>query len=487
MTDLYEVIIGIEVHVELKTQSKLFCECATRFGMEPNSETCPVCLGMPGVLPVLNGEAIQMAVKAALALHCEVRPFSKFDRKQYFYPDLPKAYQISQYDQPLAEWGWVEIRTSGAPPKKIRVRRIHVEEDAGKLNHIGQRLGDAVGSLVDLNRAGVPLIEIVSEPDLRSAEQARLYLTELRATLSYLDVSDLRMQEGSMRCDANVSLKPAGYQGSLEDLPRVEIKNVNSIRNVQRGIDYEVARQAEMLQAGQRIVKETRGLDDATGRTYSQRSKEEANDYRYFPEPDLPPLVLDSAWIDDVSRHLPDLPPVIRQNLMARGLSEQDAEVLVQDREAYEYWTKTVQYHADEKLVTNWMLSDVARLINARHESYATSSVGPQGLAELLDLMAAGTLSGRMAKEVLEGMFETKKTARAVVKALGLSQITDTGALMEVIQTVLANHAAVVADYGSGKDKALAFLVGQVMKATRGQAKPDLVNSLLKEAIGREE
>lgn len=290
-----------------------------------------------------------------------------------------------------------------------------------------------------------------------------------------------------MRCDANVSLKPAGYQGSLEDLPRVEIKNVNSFRNVQRGIDYEVARQAEMLQAGQRIVKETRGLDDATGRTYSQRSKEEANDYRYFPEPDLPPLVLDSAWIDDVSRHLPDLPPVIRQNLMARGLSEQDAEVLVQDREAYEYWTKTVQYHADEKLVTNWMLSDVARLINARHESYATSSVGPQGLAELLDLMAAGTLSGRMAKEVLEGMFETKKTARAVVKALGLSQITDTGALMEVIQTVLANHAAVVADYRSGKDKALAFLVGQVMKATRGQAKPDLVNSLLKEAIGREE
>ncbi len=487
MMDRYEVIIGIEVHVELKTQSKLFCGCATRFGMEPNSETCPVCLGMPGVLPVLNGEAIEMAVKSALALHCQVRPFSKFDRKQYFYPDLPKAYQISQYDQPLAEWGWVEIRLSGGAPKKIRVRRIHVEEDAGKLNHMGQRLGDAVGSLVDLNRAGVPLIEIVSEPDLRSAEEARLYLTELRATLSYLDVSDLRMQEGSMRCDANVSLKPVGYQGSLEDLPRVEIKNVNSIRNVQRGIDYEVARQSEVLQAGQRIIKETRGLDDATGRTYSQRSKEEANDYRYFPEPDLPPLVLEPAWIDEVSHHLPDLPATIRQNLMARGLPEQDAEVLVQDREAYDYWSKAIHYHADEKLVANWMLSDVARLINARQESYARCSVGPQGLAELLDLMADGTLSGRMAKEVLEGMFETKETAREVVKARGLNQITDTGALMEVVKTVVADHAVVVADYRSGKDKALAFLVGQVMKATRGQAKPGLVNTLLKEAIGRED
>lgn len=479
----YEVIIGLEVHVELKTATKMFCGCSTEFGAEPNSQTCPVCLGMPGVLPVLNREAIRLAVRSALALNCQVRPFSKFDRKQYFYPDLPKAYQISQYDQPLAEYGWVPIRPAEGEERRIVIRRIHVEEDAGKLSHMGQRLGDATGSLVDLNRAGVPLIEIVSEPDLRSAEEARLYLTELRAQLSYLDVSDLRMEEGSMRCDANVSLRPLDYGGPLEDLPRVEIKNVNSIRNVQRGIEYEVERQAELRSRGERIVKETRGLDDATGRTYSQRSKEEANDYRYFPEPDLPPLVLNPEWIEDLRQGLPALPDAIRAELVGRGIPPKDAEVLVLDREAYEYWASAAEQFPDERMLTNWMLSDVARLINARGESFARSAVGPVALVELLKLIQSGTLSGRMAKEVLEAMFETGKSAAAVVKEKGLSQITDEGAIRQVVDAVLKANPQVVQDYLSGKDKALAFLVGQVMKQTRGQAKPDLVNQLLKDGI----
>lgn len=482
----YQVIIGLEVHVELKTATKLFCSCSAAFGGDANTHTCPVCLGMPGVLPVINQEAIGLAVRSALALNCTVRAVSKFDRKQYFYPDLPKAYQISQYDQPLGEYGWVTIRGADDAAKKIGVRRVHVEEDAGKLNHLGQRLGDATGSLVDLNRAGVPLIEIVSEPDLRSAEEARLYLTELRAVLSYLDVSDLRMEEGSMRCDANVSLRPEGFSGSLEDLPRAEIKNVNSIRNVQRGIEYEVIRQTEVLAAGGRIVKETRGFDDATGRTYSQRSKEEANDYRYFPEPDLPPLVLDPAWIADVKRGLPALPDAIRADLVGRGIPAKDAEVLVLDRDAYEYWKQAAALFQDERLVTNWMLADLSRLINARGESFANSRVRPEGLVELLGLIQSGTLSGRMAKEVLEAMFETGQSAAHVVKEKGLSQITDVSAIQSMVDQVLKGHPAVVQDYVSGKEKALAFLVGQVMKQTRGQAKPDLVNQLLRDSIQKD-
>ncbi|MCY0897658.1 MAG: Asp-tRNA(Asn)/Glu-tRNA(Gln) amidotransferase subunit GatB [Firmicutes bacterium] len=483
MSEAFDVIIGLEVHVELKTASKLFCCCSTAFGAPPNSQTCPVCLGLPGVLPVPNSEAIRLAVRSALALNCQVRPFSKFDRKQYFYPDLPKAYQISQYDQPLAEFGWVTIHPSGEEAKRVGIRRIHLEEDAGKLNHLGQRLGDAVGSLVDLNRAGVPLIEIVSEPDMRSAEEARLYLTELRAVLSYLDVSDLRMEEGSLRCDANVSLRPHGYQGSLEELPRVEIKNVNSIRNVQRGIEYEVVRQADMLKRGERIVRETRGFDDSTGRTYSQRSKEEAHDYRYFPEPDLPPLRLSPEWIEAQRTALPLLPDAIRRDLRSRGIPDKDVEVLVLDREAYEYWKDAAQAFSDDRLIVNWMLSDVSRLIHLRGETFATATVRPAQLVELLKLIQEGTLSGRMAKDVLEAMFETGQDAQALVKQKGLSQITDEEALMQVVNQVLETHRHVVADYLSGKEKALAYLVGQVMKLTRGQAKPDLVNRLIKEAI----
>ncbi len=483
MNTEYEVIIGLEVHVELKTESKLFCGCSTTFGAEPNTHTCPVCLGMPGVLPVLNQAAVECAVKAALALHCTIHPFSKFDRKQYFYPDLPKAYQISQWDQPVAEHGSIPIIVDGQIIKMVEVRRIHMEEDAGKLNHMGQRLGDATGSLVDLNRAGVPLVEIVSEPDMRSADEARLYLSELRNILSYLDISDLRMEEGSMRCDANVSLRPLTYHGSLEDLPRVEIKNVNSIRNVQRGIDYEIGRQAEMMERGERIVKETRGFDDQKGRTYSQRSKEEANDYRYFPEPDLPPLVLQESYIDALTRELPPSTMAIRKELVDAGVAAKDAEVIVADRSALAYWHKATAQFDDKRQVTNWMLSDVSRLLNTYQDSFETSRVSPEGFVALLRLIENGTLSGRMAKDVLDNMYETARPADVVVREMGLVQITDDGAIRTVVEAVVSQNVHVVQDFLSGKDKALGFLVGQVMKQTKGQAKPDRVNVILKDVI----
>lgn len=479
----YDVIIGLEVHVELKTDTKLFCSCSAKFGAEPNTHTCPVCLGLPGVLPVLNGEALRLAVRAALALECQVHAFSKFDRKQYFYPDLPKAYQISQYDRPLAEHGKIRLAENR---KDVRIRRIHVEEDAGKLNHLGQRLGDATGSLVDLNRAGVPLIEIVSEPDLRSADEARQYLNELKTILSYLDVSDLRMEEGSLRCDANVSLRPTGYSGDLEQLSRTEIKNVNSFRNVQRGIEYEVQRQAELLARGERIVQETRGFDDGTGRTYSQRSKEAAHDYRYFPEPDLPPVVLEANWLSQQKETLPPLPRKIREQLAAAGIPAREAEAIVQDPEAFLYWQAAIKVFPDERLVTNWMLSDIARLLNARGERFGSTELTPSRLGELLQLVKSGTISGKMAKEVLEKMFETGESAKSVVKRSGMSQITDQSAIEQVVRTVLEANPTVVNDFLGGKDKALAFLVGQVMKQTRGQAKPDLVNDVLRQLIKEE-
>lgn len=482
MSAAYEVVIGLEVHVELKTATKLFCGCANAFGQEPNTETCPVCLGMPGVLPVLNGEAVSLAARAALALHCEIHSYSKFDRKQYFYPDLPKAYQISQYDQPLAESGYVEIGF-GEGKRKIGIERIHLEEDAGKLNHIGNRLGDATGSLVDLNRAGVPLIEIVSRPQMHSPEEARQYLTELKTILSYLDISDLRMEEGSMRCDANISLKPSDYTGSLFDLPRVEIKNVNSFRNVQRGIEYEIGRQKERLAQGLAIVRETRGFDDASGTTYSQRSKEEANDYRYFPEPDLPPLVLSEEWLAIQQHMMPELPDSLRAGLLQRGVAERDVQVLVQDPDLYRYWQQAVAEFSDVRQVTNWILSDYSRLMNAHSLSFAAPTVTAKALASLLRLIESGTLSGKMAKEVLEAMFESGETPQAVVKRLGLIQITDQDAIRDIVSSVVMANPAVVKDFLGGKDKALAFLVGQVMKQTKGQAKPDLVNDLLREVI----
>ncbi len=480
--EAYRVVIGLEVHVELKTRTKLFCRCVNAFGSAPNTQTCPVCLGLPGVLPVLNRNAVSLAVKAGMALHCRIRSVSKFDRKQYFYPDLPKAYQISQYDLPFAEWGFVPI-ADGAEVKRIRIRRVHMEEDAGKLNHIGQNLKEAEGSLVDLNRAGVPLIEIVSEPDMGSAEEARRYLTELRTILSYLDVSDLRMEEGSMRCDANVSLKPRGYQGSLEDLPRVEVKNVNSIRNVGRAIEYEIERQAARLSQGERVIKETRGFDDGRGRTYSQRSKEEANDYRYFPEPDLPPLVLDESWLAEVQASLPLLPDAWRERLRGLGVASQDVEVLVQDRVQVAFLSEALSFTDDVRAVSSWMLSDMLRLLNERGLGFDQSPVSPKDLVDLLGFIADGKISGRMAKEVLDKMFESGESAAVWVKRLGMAQITDDSLLRGQVAEVLAEHGKVVADYRAGKERAFGFLVGQMMKRTQGQASPEVVNRLLKEAL----
>jgi aspartyl-tRNA(Asn)/glutamyl-tRNA(Gln) amidotransferase subunit B len=477
-----EVIIGFEVHVELKTATKLFCGCSTAFGAAPNTQVDPVCLGYPGVLPQLNREAVRLAVRAGLGLSCRINLMSRFDRKNYFYPDLPKGYQITQYEQPIAEWGSLTIAAEGES-KTVRIRRIHIEEEAGKLNHEGSSLWESQASLVDYNRAGIPLIEIVSEPDLRSPMEARAYLSELRVTLSYLDVSDLRMEEGSMRFDANISLRPAGYTGPLEELPRVEVKNINSIRNAVRAIEFEIGRQREILDRGERVIRETRGFDDQSGRTLSQRSKEAADDYRYFPEPDLPPLVLTEAWLNEQRGALPKLPEALRAALAAEGLTPMEASTLVQDPAAVRYYESCRTAGGEARPVVTWMLGDLARLLNEDRRGFGESPVGPEGLAELLGLIASGEISGRMAKEVLEAMYEGQRSAREVVAERGLSQIQDPEELRRHAEAVVAANPGVVQDYLSGKEKALAFLVGQVMKATRGQARPDLVNQLLRDLI----
>ncbi len=480
-----EVIIGLEVHVELKTASKLFCACPSTFGEPPNTVVCPVCLGYPGVLPQLNGEAVRLAARAALALGCRVNARSKFDRKNYFYPDLPKGYQISQYDEPLAEWGAVAL--SGQDDRVVRIRRIHIEEEAGKLNHEGDNLWEAERSAVDFNRAGIPLIEIVSEPDLRSPEEARQYLHALIRVLSYLDVSDLRMQEGSLRCDANVSLKPPAFEGVLEDLPRVELKNINSIRNVVRGLEYEVARQRELLDSGRLVERETRGFDDASGRTLSQRSKEAANDYRYFPEPDLPPLDLDPAWIEQVRHELPALPQDWLARLHDWGIRRQDAEILVGDRASVHYLEEALAAGAEPRGVVQWMLGDLSRLLHASHQGFGDSPVSPRQLAKLLGLVQAGRLSGRMAKDVLEVMHQTGADPETIVADRGLAVVADAAALEPMVEQVVRDHPDVVADYHAGKERALGFLVGQVMKATRGQAQPAVLNELLRRRLADRE
>lgn len=475
-----EVIIGFEVHLELNTATKLFCPCATAFGAAPNTSVCPVCLGHPGVLPALNQEAVALAVRAAVALGCRINLVSRFDRKNYFYADLPKGYQISQFDRPLAESGSVALLGTD---RKVRIRRIHMEEEAGKLNHEGESLWTADSSLVDFNRAGIPLIEIVSEPDMRSPEDGRLYLHSLIRTLSYLDVSDLRMEEGSLRCDANISLKPAGYEGDLEDLPRVELKNVNSIRNVVRGLEYEIARQAALLDVGGTVARETRGFDDASGTTLSQRSKEAANDYRYFPEPDLLPLRLEAAWVDEVRQALPMLPEAWAAKMMGYGVRGQDAEVLVSDPGLVRFAEATHAAGAPFPDVVSWILGDVARLQNAHHLPYGEGPLCAERLARLMALIGDGTLSGRMAKEVLEAIYDDDEDPDAIVAARGLRQVSDIDALTIIVGTVIDANGKVAEDFRAGKDKALAFLVGQVMKATRGQAEPAVANRLLRERL----
>ncbi|GFN22255.1 Asp-tRNA(Asn)/Glu-tRNA(Gln) amidotransferase subunit GatB [Thermanaeromonas sp. C210] len=474
----YEAVIGLEVHVELKTESKAFCSCTTAFGGEPNTHVCPVCLGLPGVLPVINRRMVEFGLRTALALNCTIAPMCKFDRKNYYYPDLPKNYQISQYDMPLARNGYLEIEVDGEK-KRIGITRVHMEEDAGKLIHVEGPNGDY--SLVDYNRAGVPLLEIVSEPDLRSPEEARAYMEKLKAILEYIDVSDCKMQEGSLRCDANVSVRP---KGATSFGTKTEVKNMNSFRALQRALSYEIQRQIELLEKGERVVQETRAWDEDKQVTYTMRSKEEAHDYRYFPEPDLVPLAIDQEWIEKVRAGLPELPDARRERLVRQyGLPEYDAGIITGSRALADYFERAVALFPDAKQVSNWLMGDFLRLLNAQGLEPNQAPVTPENLAELLKLQEEGVISIKIAKQVFEEMFATGKGAREIVQAKGLVQISDVAELTPIVERVLASHPKVVEDYRNGKEKALGFLVGQVMKETKGKANPSLVNKLLKERL----
>jgi len=476
---VYEAIIGLEVHVELKTRSKIFCASTTEFGGEPNTHVCPVCLGLPGVLPVVNKEVVDYAIRVALALNCDIARFCKFDRKNYYYPDLPKNYQISQYDLPLAKNGYLEIETANGS-KRVGITRIHMEEDAGKLVHQGN-ITTTPYSLVDYNRTGVPLLEIVSEPDLRSPEEARAYLEKLRTIIQYTGVSDCKMEEGSLRCDANVSVRPVGSDALGT---KTEIKNMNSFRALYRALAYEIDRQIAVLAEGGRVVQETRAWDEDRGVTVSMRSKEEAHDYRYFPDPDLVPLVIDEAWIERVRATLPELPDARRKRYIEDfGLSRYDATVLTSSKELGDYFEACIAAYPHPKTVANWVMGELARLLNAHNMDITASPVTPDQLASLLRLIDDGTISGKIAKTVFEDMFATRKDPATIVREKGLVQITDVDALSAVVDEVINANPKSVQDYKAGKEKALGFLVGQVMKATRGKANPALVNKLLKERL----
>lgn len=486
----YEIVCGLEVHVELGTRSKIFCGCSTAFGNEPNTQTCPVCLGLPGVLPVLNRQALEYAILVGLALNCEIAGYSKFDRKQYFYPDLPKGYQISQYDLPLCQHGWVEIETA-AGVKRVGITRIHLEEDAGKLVHVGG-VTETSASLVDMNRCGVPLVEIVSEPDIRSAEEARAYLEMLRSIIVYTGISEAKLQEGQMRCDVNISVRPAG---SDELRTRTELKNLGSFRSVMRGIEYEARRQWEAYQRGEAVVQETRHFDEERGITLSLRSKEEAHDYRYFPEPDLPPVVLTA---DDIARYrerLPELPDARRRRYMDEyGLSSYDARVLVLDQSVSRFFDATVaEYGAGRtgdaqrdaaKLAANWVSNDLAGLLNDRGIELADTPLTPGHLAGLLRLMDRGTITGRIAREqVFPAMVETGKAADVIVQEAGLVQVSDQDELSRVALAAIQAHPKVVEDWARGKAAAAQFFVGQIMKATRGRANPQVATQVIREQL----
>jgi aspartyl-tRNA(Asn)/glutamyl-tRNA(Gln) amidotransferase subunit B len=475
----YEVVIGLEVHTELKTESKIFCGCSTKFGSEQNTNVCPVCLGLPGVLPVLNEKVVDFAVRTGLALNCQILPFSKFDRKNYYYPDLPKNFQTSQSDLPIAVNGYLDIEVNGET-KRIGITRVHMEEDAGKLVHAGT-IARSDYALVDYNRTGVPLLEIVSEPDIRSAEEAKAYLEKLKAILQYIDISDCKMEEGSLRCDANISLRP---MGATQLGTKAELKNMNSFRSVQRGIEYEVERQAEVLDEGGRVIQETRSWDDGKGITISMRSKEQAHDYRFFPEPDLVPIVVDPARVEEIRINLPELPDARKVRLVdSHGLSSYDAEVLTASRAMADYFDQVVKLGADAKAAANWLMGDLSKHLNAGEATIDECLVTPERLAGLLVLLDKGTISSKIAKTVFEEMWTSGKTAETIVQEKGLVQISDEGAIIAVVEAVIAASPQSVADYQAGKERAIGFLVGQVMKQTKGRANPELVNKLLRERM----
>ncbi|MFN7251385.1 MAG: Asp-tRNA(Asn)/Glu-tRNA(Gln) amidotransferase subunit GatB [Anaerobacillus sp.] len=472
----FETVVGLEVHVELKTNTKIFCGCSTEFGAPPNSQTCPICLGHPGVLPVLNKQAVEFGMKAAMALNCEIASITKFDRKNYFYPDSPKAYQISQFDKPIGEHGWIDIEVNGEK-KRIGITRIHLEEDAGKLTH--SEYGDY--SLVDFNRVGTPLIEIVSEPDIRTPEEAYAYLEKLKAILLYTEVSDCRMEEGSLRCDANVSLRPVGQE---EFGTKAEIKNLNSFAHVQKGLAYEEIRQAEVLNSGGEIQQETRRWDDVNKKTILMRVKEGSDDYRYFPDPDLVDFHIDEAWKERVRATIPELPDARQQRYMSQlGLSSYDAGVLTQSKAMAEFFEVGLTYDASPKLLTNWLMGEVNAYLKAADKEIGDVPLTPEALAQMIALIEKGTISNKIAKDVFKELIEKGGNPETIVKEKGLVQISDEGEIRKMIMGILDQNQPSIDDFKAGKEKAIGFLVGQVMKASRGKANPQLVNQILLEEI----
>ncbi len=473
----YETVIGLEVHVELATNTKIFCGCENRFGGDPNTHCCPICIGMPGVLPVLNERAVEYAVKAGLATNCRIANFSKMDRKGYYYPDLPKAYQISQFDLPICKEGWVDIEMKDGA-KRVRITRIHLEEDAGKLLH------DAcAGTAVDYNRCGVPLVEIVTEPDLRNAEETRAFLETLKAIMQYTEVSDCKMQEGSLRCDVNISIREAG---SEKLGTRTEMKNLNSFSAVYRAVEAESARQIEVLEEGGTIRQETRRFDDAKGKSYAMRSKEEAHDYRYFPDPDLVPITLTDARIAEIAASLPELPAAKKQRYVAElGLPEYDAGVLTAERSIAQFFDSCITMGGDAKKVSNLIMTDLLRLLKEDGVTPEDNPVSPEQLLETLKLVEKGIVNITVAKSVFEEVFRRGGSPEKIVEEKGLAQISDTGAIREMICSIISANPGPVADYKGGKKKAITFFVGQVMKAMGGKANPAIVNKIAEEELDK--